>query len=142
MKILPINFLLIIFFTLETLGLDAQSPSDILGTWLTEEKEAKIEIYQNSDGETYSGKIIWLENPYGKDGNPRKDENGNLVLNMVNLKNFVYDDGEWIDGTVYDPKSGSTYYCTISLDSEDTLKVRGSVDPMGWIGRTSYWTRL
>ncbi len=142
MKIPAISFLYILTFSLFSLTLVAQNPSDIMGIWLTQEEEAKIEIYQNTDGETYFGKIIWLKEPNGEDGNPKKDENGKLVLNMINLKNFVFDDGEWIDGTIYDPKSGSTYYCTITLESADKLKVRGSVDPMGWIGKTNYWTRV
>ena len=142
MKIQAVSLLLTLTFSLISLSSGAQNASDIIGIWLTQEEEAKIEIYQNSDEETYSGKIIWLKVPNGEDGNPKTDENGKPVLNMVNLKNFVFDDGEWIDGTIYDPKSGSTYYCAITLESTDELKVRGSVDPMGWIGKTNYWTRV
>jgi uncharacterized protein (DUF2147 family) len=61
---------------------------------------------------------------------------------MLNLKNFVFEDGEWVDGTIYDPKTGNTYYSTIEMVNENKLEVRGSLDPFGLIGRTDTWVRM
>ena len=119
-----------------------QSPNDILGNWISEDGKGIIEIYKSHESTMYFGKIIWLKEPKGPDGNPIKDVNGNTILNMVNLKDFVFEDGHWKDGTVYDPESGKTYYSKLSLENTNKLKLRGSIDPMGWIGKTTYWERV
>lgn len=119
----------------------SQDATDILGTWMTQEGKGEIEIYQKEGTDLFYGKIVWLKDPNDEKGNPMKDAKGTPVLNLVNLKDFVFDDGEWVDGTIYDPESGDTYYCTIEMEDYDKLKVRGSIDPLGWIGKTKYWDR-
>ena len=42
-------------------SVSAATGKDILGTWLNEAKDAKIEIFQC--GNDYCGKIIWLKEP-------------------------------------------------------------------------------
>ena len=54
----------------------------------------------------------------------------------------VFDEDEWIDGTIYDPKVGSTYYCSIEMPNKNKLEVRGSLDPFGLVGRTDTWVRM
>lgn len=120
----------------------AQSSDDIIGRWMSEDGKGIIEIYKSQETKKYFGKVVWLKESLGKDGNPIKDVNGNPILNMVNLKDFLFADGHWKDGTVYDPESGKTYYSKLSLDNTNTLKLRGSIDPMGWIGKTTYWERV
>jgi uncharacterized protein (DUF2147 family) len=46
-----------------------------------------------------------------------------------------------LDGTVYDPKSGKTYSCTMDLQGPDKIKVRGFIG-IELIGRDYIWTRL
>lgn len=123
----------------------AQSSKAVVGKWLNEEKDGKVEIYENA-GKFY-GKLVWLKHPYEADGKtPRKDSKnkeeklrGRALLNAVILTGFVYDDGKWIDGKVYDPKSGKTYNCEMKLENGN-LKVRGYVgSPM--FGRTAIFTK-
>lgn len=125
-----------------SLNVLAQDADDILGTWMTQEGKGEIEIYKKEGTNVYYGKIVWLKDPNDENGNPVRGAKGNLVLHTVNLKDFVWDDGEWVDGTIYDPESGDTYYCTIKMERDDQLKVRGSLDPLGWIGKTKYWDRV
>ena len=131
------------------LKLSAQSfkADDVLGIWFNEEKDAKIEIYE--DGGKYFGRIIWLEEPIdpetGKpkldDENPDEELQKRPVMGLLLVKDFVFDgDDVWDDGEIYDPKSGNTYSCYMKFDSENTLKVRGYIG-ISWIGRTTYWTR-
>ena len=120
----------------------AQSPNEILGKWMSEDGKGIIEIYKSHETSKYFGKIVWLKESIGSDGKPIKDLNGNVIINMVNLKDFMFEDGHWIDGTVYDPESGKTYYSKLSLVNTNKLRLRGSIDPMGWIGKTSYWERV
>ena len=78
--------------------------------------------------------------PKVDDKNPNKALQNTPILGLVMLKDFAYnaDDKEWIDGTIYDPKSGKTYNSTIWIEDNNTLKVRGY---WGFIYSTSAWTR-
>ena len=124
-----------------------QQSGDILGTWLNEDKDGKVTIYE--DNGVYFGKITWLEDATNDDGSPRTDEkNPNKDLKsqpldgLVILKNFKYDgESEWKGGKIYDPKKGKTYSCYMKFESSNKLKIRGFVAGMRSIGRTTYWTR-
>ncbi len=120
----------------------------LLGKWLNEDKDAHVEIYKESG--KYFGKIVWLKDPIDEvTGKPKVDDENDdeslqsrPILGLVILKDFVYDgDGEWEDGTIYDPKNGSTYDCYIRFGDSKTLKIRGYIG-ISWIGRNTYWTRV
>jgi len=119
---------------------------DIVGAWLTNGKEpAKIQIYKS--GEKYYGKIVWLQNPtdIGKPkldkNNPDKNKRNQPIVGLVILKAFKFDgDDEWEDGDIYDPESGKTYSCFITLKNKTTLKVRGYIG-ISLLGRTELWTK-
>lgn len=120
----------------------AQKADDILGIWMPSEGTSYIQIYKNDDNQKYYGRVVWLKEPNDELGNPKTDPEGEPILKMVNLKDFVFDDDEWTDGTIYDPKSGNLYYCSIELATKDKLEVRGSLDPFGIVGRTDVWVRM
>jgi uncharacterized protein (DUF2147 family) len=62
-------------------------------------------------------------------------------MGMVLMKDFEYDaKNVWDDGEIYDPKSGKTYSCKMTLTDPDHLEVRGYVG-ISLIGRTDKWTR-
>ena len=102
----------------------AQSLSPI-GIWLVADESAKVEIYQA--GETLEGKLVLQSRP---------------LLNLVFLKGFVKhkNENKWVDGTVYDAKSGKTYSGWIKLVDENKMKLRGYVG-FSLLGRTEEWTR-
>lgn len=123
---------------------------DILGVWLNEDKDAHIEIYKESD--KFNGKIVWLKNPTDSiTGQPRLDKNNEdeklrsrPVMGLLLLRGFEFDDDEWEDGKIYDPKNGKDYKCYMEFPEEDdlnTLKVRGYIG-FSMLGRTTYWTRV
>lgn len=121
----------------------SQQADDLLGVWFNQEKSAKIQIFKV--GEKYDGKIIWLKEPM-RDGEPkldRENEDEDLrsrpIIGLEILKDFEFDDDEWEDGTIYDPKNGETYSCYITKEG-DKLNVRGYVG-IALIGRTSIWTK-
>ena len=122
-------------------------PTDrILGVWLSEEKDGKIEIYKS--GNKYLGKLIWGKTIFEADGITSKKDTKNTdeklrtrnLKDLVMLTDFVYEDGEWTDGKIYDPKSGKTYSSTMKLQG-NTLSLRGYVG-ISLLGRTSVWTRV
>jgi len=137
---------LIIFHLLFAAGLQAQlKPDDITGAWFIHgDKPAKILIYQ-ANGK-FNGKIVFLQFPTenGKPKidtkNPDKSKQGRPLLGLELLTGFVFNKDEWNNGTIYDPESGKTYSCTISLKDKNTLKVRGYIG-ISLLGRTEIWTR-
>lgn len=115
----------------------------ILGGWINGDDDAKIEIYKS--GNKYYGKITWLRNPNEDNGTPKVDDENpdkskqtQPIMGLVILKNFVFEDGYWKNGTIYDPKNGKTYDCEMWLDGKTGLKLRGY---WGIIYRTETWTR-
>ncbi len=129
------------------LGAQTHKADDILGIWFNEEKDAKVEIYQENG--KYYGKVVWLEEPNEPDtGLPKLDDENDdpelqkrPIMGLLLMNDFEFDgDDEWEDGEIYDPKSGNTYSCYMKFDSENVLKVRGFIG-ISWIGRTTYWTR-
>jgi uncharacterized protein (DUF2147 family) len=126
----------------------AYQADDVLGIWLNEDQDAHIEVYKE-DGK-YHGKIIWLKFPIDDEtGKPKLDKNNpdeemqkKPVLGLVVTRDFIYDkDGEYEDGTIYDPKNGKTYSCYMRFEDMDKLKIRGYIG-ITLIGRTTYWTRV
>jgi uncharacterized protein (DUF2147 family) len=124
------------------------SPSgdNILGTWLNQEGTAHVLITKS--GTKYAGKIVWLKEPI-ENGKPKTDKNNPEVsrrstplMGLTILKDFIYDgeEVEWTDGTIYDPKNGKTYSCTMTLE-DGRLNVRGYIG-ISLIGRTAVWTRV
>ena len=121
------------------------------GIWLTGSKESMIEI--SKTGNTYVGKLFWLKIPNdpatGKPKldtkNPEPKLRSRPILGLTLMQDFKFDASskEWSGGTIYDPKSGSTYHCKASLPEKNTLKVRGYIGAswMG-LGRTESWSRI
>ena len=118
----------------------------IVGEWINEEKDTRIEIYKN--GEEYFGRLLWSEYIFEADGKTsRKDIRnsdeklrGRNLLHMNLLNNFVFSEDLWDDGKMYDPKSGKTYNCLIKLRKEK-LEVRSYVG-IPLLGRSTYWDRV
>ncbi len=50
-------------------------------------------------------------------------------------------DGTYSGGTIVNPKNGKEYKCTISLDDDNTMRVRGYVG-ISAFGKTQFWYRL
>mgnify|MGYP000887617991 CR=1 FL=1 len=79
-----------------------------------------------------------VDNVCSKCEDNRKDQK---ILGMVILKDMVWDDDQWDDGTILDPKNGSVYDCKIWLEGDDKNKlyVRGYI---GFFFRTQNWYRI
>ena len=144
MRVFP-SFSLLILLLLSSSAF-AQKASDIEGTWVPSSAKANIRIYKT--GDHYYGAIIWLKEPTDSiTGKPKVDKkNPDLakrntpIMGYLLLKNFVYDDGIWKGGTIYDPEEGKTYSCKITMKGANTLEVRGYVG-ISLIGRTDVWKR-
>lgn len=124
----------------------AQKADDLIGVWLTKGGKSKIEI-SKKDGKYY-GSIVWLEEPNNEQGKPKVDKHNSdedlrtrPLLGLKLLEGFEWDDGEYEDGTIYDPESGKTYSCEITYEDLNTINVRGYIG-FSMMGRSTVWTRV
>lgn len=137
-RILPV----LLFSVMRLLAFGQNDP--IERVWYNEEKTAKIKVYKSETGK-FCGRIVWLKVP-GKNGKPKVDEHNpdkakreDPILGLLILKGFTRKDEKTYDGgTIYDPKNGKTYSCTVTHQG-DKLDVRGYVG-FSFIGRTTVWT--
>jgi len=126
---------------------------DILGTWLNQKQDAKIEVFKC--GGNYCGKIVWLKTPTyptdSKEGtpgtpkidtkNPDASKRKTPLMNMQIMDGFQFvGDNLWKNGKIYDPDVGKTYSAKATLISHDELNLRGFVG-ISLLGRTEKWTR-
>lgn len=119
----------------------------IIGVWETGNGKARVNVIKS--GNFYYGRIVWLKEPLNEEGKPKVDKNNpdeskrsTPILGMRLLAGFEYKgDNLWEDGTIYDPESGSTYQCKISLDDNNTMSIRGFIG-ISAFGRTDTWKRL
>ena len=119
---------------------------DVIGKWKLEDGTAIVEVYKS--GDSFNGKIVWLQKPTEADGTPAKDKNNpdkNLqsrqLIGLNMLSGLKKADGEYSGGKIYDPGNGKTYNCSMKVEG-DVLKVRGSLDKKGLLGRTMDWFRV
>ena len=126
--------------------LAAAFAQDVVGKWKLEDGSAIVEVYQQ--GDVYNGKIVWLQTPTEADGSPTVDDKNpdpklrtRQVLGLNMLSNLKKGNGEYSGGSIYDPGNGKTYNCSMKVEG-DVLKVRGSLDKRGLIGRTMDWFRV
>ncbi len=119
---------------------------DVIGKWKLEDGTAIVEVYKS--GDVYNGKIVWLSKPTEADGTPVKDDQNpdpklrnREVLGLNMLHGLKKDGSKYAGGKIYDPGNGKTYNCSMQV-SGDILKVRGSLDARGLIGRTMDWYRV
>jgi len=118
------------------------------GNWLTEEKNAIVQISPCGNGQL-CGRLAWVEikpaddNPQATDGRDPSPELRNRPLCGLTIMWGFRADGtdHWSDGAIYDPQSGKTYRAEMTLRSDATLAVRGYV-LVSLLGRSEAWTRF
>ena len=123
----------------------AASAQDVIGKWKLEDGTAIVEVYKQ--GEVFNGKIVWLQTPTEADGttvkdskNPDKALRTREILGLNMLHGLKKDGAKYAGGKIYDPGNGKTYNCSMKVEG-NVLKVRGSLDKRGLLGRTMDWFR-
>jgi uncharacterized protein (DUF2147 family) len=148
------GFLAAAALVLFPLSLFADTAGDsILGVWRTTEDTSKVLIARH--GDKFFGQIISLRQPIwpatarpdlvGKpkrDGlNPDPALRKRLIPGIEIMSNLDYaGKNHWDGGKIYDPESGKTYHCKLTLVGTNRLEVRGYIG-ISLIGRTVVWTR-
>ncbi len=140
--------LLLLTSLMLTAVLNAQN---ILGRWTsiddeTGKKKSVVEITER--GGRLFGRVVQLfrephenQDPVCNECDPKDDRYQRKVIGMEIIRDMVLDPGsspgEWVDGTILDPKNGSVYDCKLWLEN-GKLKVRGYV---AFFYRTQTWVR-
>jgi uncharacterized protein (DUF2147 family) len=118
------------------------------GLWYAEGGAAQVEIIRC--GDRLCGRVAWLRSPLDEDGCELRDEHNpdpalrdRSIIGIEILTGMAAgsDDRTWTGGTIYDPVSGRTYRCTLQLDGESRLRLRGYVG-VPLLGRTTTWIRV
>lgn len=140
------NFLTLLIIVCSFMPIVAQVQL-ILGDWYTVddktgESYSIVHIYKGENGKYY-GKITAMLIP-GTENEVCRDCTGadknKPVLGMVIIRDMVEKDGALTGGKVLDPETGNFYYGKISYDN-GRLKLRGSIDKLGVLGRSQHWKR-
>lgn len=128
-------------------ALQAAAADAILGTWLTDDGDSKVDISaaKAADGSTvYGGKVIWLKEPQ-RDGKPLLDAKnadaslrGRPILGLQILSGFKPAAGGWSGGTVYSPRAGKSFPAELSIAPDGRLELKVQA---GILSRTDHWTR-
>jgi len=139
-----ITILVSLLFMLIGLSAYAQT-NKIVGKWFTIDeqgnKKSLVNIYKAPNG-TYEGVIEKLltgdiNRNCVKCTGADKDK---PITGMKFIKNLKVDKEKLSGGTILDPLDGKIYSCSISFDQKTgKLKVRGSLDGWGLIGRNQSW---
>jgi uncharacterized protein (DUF2147 family) len=116
----------------------------INGTWLTGDGDGWVDIALTDSG--LSGVIAGTPNDRPDrsrfdDKNPDPELRGRALMGLVIMSGFNRSGtNNWKGGRIYDPNSGKTYRCSITLVDDSTLKLRGYIG-ISLLGRTDTWTR-
>jgi uncharacterized protein (DUF2147 family) len=118
-------------------------PEAIAGEWCTQVEEnrppARVKFELAKDG-TYTGILSWSSEPR-KDGNNKDPKlRDRPLVGIVLIWHLRYEDGQYVDGYVYNPEDGGTYRMKAEVVSPEALNVRGYLG-ISLFGQTQRWTR-
>lgn len=123
--------------------------NDISGVWINSDADAHIKMY-HSYGKYY-GQVVWMKDPLDSiTGKPQLDKlnkdpklRSRAVMNLLVVQNLSFDakDQEWSGGTIYNPKSGTSYDMSVKMIDKQKLEVLFYVK-LRSVGKTVYWTRI
>jgi uncharacterized protein (DUF2147 family) len=110
----------------------AAMANDPTGVWRMENGRVTVKV--SSCGGNLCGTVVGLKKPLDREGKPRLDkENPNPtlrnrpVIGLTILSNMKpRGEGYWT-GTIYNPDDGNTYSSNMTLQSQDTMRVKGCV---------------
>ncbi len=126
----------------------SQSASDATGTWLTEDGRAKIRIEHCGEAnKRICGFVVWMKDPLTEEGQPRLDINNpdpakrhRPSLGMELMSGLKPDDDQHYAGEIYNADNGKMYSITLSVESQDELKVHGCM--LKFLCGSQSWSRV
>lgn len=125
---------------------DAQSLTPV-GVWIDQSKRTEVEI--TPCGDQLCGNIVWFKWPNDDDGLPLVDLRNTeprlrtRPLLGLSILYGLHRTGArtWGEGEIYDPENGKNYEVRMTLQNDNTLRVR-SYELFPLFGETHIWTRI
>jgi uncharacterized protein (DUF2147 family) len=145
---LPLLAFALAFVQPEASAQDKNAKADeLIGEWWTENNEGRVQMARYKDG-TYRGTTTCCkkdqtdkDNPGSLDiHNPKPELRNRSTIGIVLIWNLKFEDGEYVDGHVYNPRDGKTYRMKMEVIDKDTIKVRGYMG-ISLLGQTQTWKR-
>lgn len=129
------------------IGIFAYSQSPV-GTWKTiDDKTGKekshVRIYETKSGKL-QGEVVKILTPGKENAKCDKcegDKKDKPIKGMVILWGLEKEGSEWSGGQILDPNSGKQYKCSMKMNGDDKLEVRGYLG-ISLLGRTQTWIRV
>jgi uncharacterized protein (DUF2147 family) len=117
-----------------------------VGTWIDHTGRGAIEI--QPCGTELCGRIVWLQSPNDKRGQPLRDAlnpqaglRARPICGLPVIGNLKRQrDGSWDNGWIYDPEKGEQYDVELRLRGPDTLQVKGYLG-VKFLSETFTWRR-
>ena len=81
------------------------------------------------------------DTPAKDDKNPDAKLRTRQLIGLNMLSNLKKNGTEYSGGSIYNPANGKTYNCSMKVEG-DVLKVRGTLDKKGLLGKTMDWFRV
>ena len=144
-------FLTLLLLATASLAAAQTKADDILGVYSMDspfnDDVARVEITKTARG-TYQGRVIWTNHPTNPDGSVRTDaKNPDKKLRkrrydeVIMVWDLTFEDGEWVEGKLYDPYSGKTFSVKFKpIKNSRNLKAR-YYKGIPAIGIDATWTR-
>ncbi|MFM1808480.1 MAG: hypothetical protein RLZZ242_1205 [Bacteroidota bacterium] len=137
-------FTLIISCSFTVASAQSFEKNDFQGQWVsvddvTNQRKSAINLFVK-DGKLY-GQIarLLLEEDQGKTcvscKGAKKDQ---PIEGLIIIEGLEWDGEAWTDGKILDPANGKQYSCTLTLEDDRTLNVRGYLG-ISLLGRTQTW---
>ena len=117
--------------------------ADVTGLWQTPTKGGQVQI--SKCGSSLCGRLVSSEGLKADPGLTDKNNSntglrGRKLKGLTILTGFSGGPKEWTGGSIYNADDGRTYSGSITLVSDDTLRLRGCV--ISPLCKTQTWTRL
>ncbi len=118
--------------------------SDVLGRYWLPDRDGQFEIYRQ--GGRFFGRVVAYDvegQLDEKNPEPALRSRPFVGIDMFQSFRFEPDSGRWVDGSIYDASSGTTYdaYLWFEEDRPDVLLGRGFVG-FSLLGRTERFERV
>lgn len=136
--------LLVFLVGLTSAYAQAETKQAFEGVWVSVDdvsNQRKSEISLYVEGGKLYGQIarLLLEEDKGKQCVACKGDLKNKPIEgLTIIEGLVWDGTAWTGGKILDPANGKQYSCTLTLEDDQTLKVRGYLG-ISLLGRTQTW---
>lgn len=122
----------------------ANDADQVLGTYWLPDKDGQLAVYKQAG--RYFGRISAYDVAGQRDEkNPDEALQSRPIVGVNLFKDFAFNakQARWLDGTIYDAKSGKTYKCRLWFEDGDlsVLWARGFIG-FSLLGRTEKFERV